>query len=1280
MGCCFSKELNPAGLPTESSGLLQPPDQSGSSDTAEKLKVHMMAASVAAQQHMCLDEEEEVVSRQTPLDKGQHLDEDHSKFPSKEVNQTGCQAASLDGQKEKKEAIINTSSSTHTEAGGTHGGPDYYLEVRRKNAELRSSWFQQPPPSPPEQLQQLNIWPGTPNLQKSSPVGEKSSVAPGQEAAEELCVVATTLGQGFETRTRSFYSICPIEAEDLDHEQTFGASLSTDKTEVSCQAKDDNLAPELSNAGLVPFEPSKGAPSQPESLMSDLLPSPVGQNDSQEPQVISQKHPKSIHERSEGQSPVMSAVAGGVAGSVSVVLSDDLSRGDQVNHLDTYFDCLHQSRAALQQTAAQTPAVDTHSAAYQPDVDLQSGGQVEVVSTAPPLEQKELLSDTVHSLGSHNDSKQPQVASQELPENDHSQVSSDSPKESKQQYLVMSHTQQDQSGSSGGPSCYKQCVEADFNSLHESKESSQPHAVQTLQMTFPSSPPSLPPSPPPSPASTEPVQSNIDQTTSVEEPLSLSGGHVEVMAAEKQRSKLPPEPEDLLGEPSLLAGGQSDGEKPCMSCEKPLLICQEPLVAFEELLACEHVQVSSHNSACIHSESKRHSPELSLTLETSEEPTLSESLLRGAKDKLVVQSNKSDVDCLHQSEPFAQPAVPLGPQGAIQVEHGKGEECDRFIPSEDESGSPYRSRSFPSDPEAGSAPAELDGDQTCTELCEGQVEPVAAQKSFKPPLQSEDLLKELLPLSGDQIIEQPTVTNQETWQVTLHRSNDSECQSHREDQVAKEPGLLSEGPPRRTKEELLAQVQGGDLESKPNTQPTEVHTCGPKISPATLIHHDFKLTPSNQELYSSSSGGKVEGVESSCVSQCADHSVTSDTTLTEVSSVYSTSTEWPPAGVYITPDDTLERPTSGVSLCPPQTADLHPELTEQEHCQAQQHCHTSDLDSECGGPVDLKTSSSSSHSQEGDPHPEMMSEICVQALAVKHLGQDPLDLPTGHQHQPSPVPCEETEHSVGPESDESEIEPAGKLEENQSDAPVEHKPSEWTENQYPTTNFPDTANSSECHLQPICPLPHKDSNGVWSNQVVVDHQTDSSCSPLLMDLPDGSVCPSEKVLVLGCCMQTGLPVMDLCQVDAHASTPSYQIHSDCQDPMAAATDEGGIREMVSELLGEEADSSPCRRHPQPWIRLGLEGSGVGWAQGATQGQENDAGHRSCSSEREVVEDTEQIPALVTELQPSMALLGAYPYSTVLPQGACVWEWHTQQPQHVSHPPQCHPNTCERKKC
>lgn len=136
------------------------------------------------------------------------------------------------------------------------------------------------------------------------------------------------------------------------------------------------------------------------------------------------------------------------------------------------------------------------------------------------------------------------------------------------------------------------------------------------------------------------------------------------------------------------------------------------------------------------------------------------------------------------------------------------------------------------------------------------------------------------------------------------------------------------------------------------------------------------------------------------------------------------------------------------------------------------------------------------------------------------------------------------------------------------------------------------------------------------------------------------------------------PIMtseDPAQVDAHASTPSYLIHSrpEQQTLAESSSSSGGgrMREMVWELLGDDADVPIC--DPEPWIRLGLEESSRAWAQGPSLAEVPQMGI-----------GMEEIPALVSELQPSMALLGAYPYSTVMPQGACVWDWHTDCSQLV----------------
>ncbi|CAG5896066.1 unnamed protein product [Menidia menidia] len=155
---------------------------------------------------------------------------------------------------------------------------------------------------------------------------------------------------------------------------------------------------------------------------------------------------------------------------------------------------------------------------------------------------------------------------------------------------------------------------------------------------------------------------------------------------------------------------------------------------------------------------------------------------------------------------------------------------------------------------------------------------------------------------------------------------------------------------------------------------------------------------------------------------------------------------------------------------------------------------------------------------------------------------------------------------------------------------------------------------------------------------------------------DGSKISDEHQIISFLSSGEGHPMtaVDPDQIDIYASTPSYEIHYLDQDAPPAAEEsekEGGMREMVSELLGEDADSSVCHLFPNPWLRLGLVESSEGWAQGASEGEPNRGDGQKDSK-------AELIPPGVSELQPTMALLGAYPYSTVMPHGSCVWDWHT----------------------
>lgn len=116
------------------------------------------------------------------------------------------------------------------------------------------------------------------------------------------------------------------------------------------------------------------------------------------------------------------------------------------------------------------------------------------------------------------------------------------------------------------------------------------------------------------------------------------------------------------------------------------------------------------------------------------------------------------------------------------------------------------------------------------------------------------------------------------------------------------------------------------------------------------------------------------------------------------------------------------------------------------------------------------------------------------------------------------------------------------------------------------------------------------------------------------------------------------------QIDVYTSTPSYQIQFLGQRSLPVTTETGtvglrgqteerGMMDMVSELLGEEVDPTFSGLYPSPWMHLGpglQEGCG-GWAQDMVPSQGEG--------------EEEQPPR-------SMAYTTC---STLLPQDSCLWE-------------------------
>ncbi|XP_051910867.1 uncharacterized protein LOC127593450 [Hippocampus zosterae] len=227
MGCCFSKEAGP-DRNSEKSSLLHTPHRDHIHNGVEQVR-HQ---AVAVAQHVSLDEEEDSGAARAEGRPGL----DHQARTV--VSEKTVQAPS--SHKEERAILIPVGASVipDSSAGVTlsrlrNCEPAAYMEVLSQsltgqnivaNATRRAQWFTQnlegqKLPHPEDYRSGSSGTKGdscgkVPRDLTLSSVSHQDRVS----LIGEDCIVTTTLGQDFQTRTRRFYSICSIDTNDLDHD------------------------------------------------------------------------------------------------------------------------------------------------------------------------------------------------------------------------------------------------------------------------------------------------------------------------------------------------------------------------------------------------------------------------------------------------------------------------------------------------------------------------------------------------------------------------------------------------------------------------------------------------------------------------------------------------------------------------------------------------------------------------------------------------------------------------------------------------------------------------------------------------------------------------------------------------------------------------------------------------------------------------------------------------------------------------------------------------------